>query len=164
MSYSCDGTRSGATEKGPEADMFAGTQRSSGKRSHVLRRSRTMLFVRWSDSHKRSKYHTHSAVESTEHKRRKMRCRTQSTRRTPTALTQLVTPTKTEKLNDGNLAETVVEADSPGSSQQIPWNPSCPNLASFVIHGVLATHHPSLPSEPPDDGQCLCACRSQNAE
>jgi len=62
------------------------------------------------------------------------------------------------------IAETVVEADSPGSSQQIPWNPSCPNLASFVIHGVLATHHPSLPSEPPDDGQCLCACRSQNAE
>lgn len=107
-------------------------------------RSRTMLFVRWSDSHKRSKYHTHSAVESTDDKRRKMRCLTQSTQRNPTALTQLVTPTKTEKLNNGNLADTVVEADSPGSSQQIPWNPPCPILASFVIPDT--NHTPSVPS------------------
>jgi hypothetical protein len=136
MSYSCDGTRSGATEKGPEADMFAGSQRSSGKHRMWYRPSRRMLFVDWSDLHKGSKYHTSSRRKHWLQKKEDM-CLTQSTRRNPTALTQLVTRTKTKKLNSSHLAETA-------SSQQIPWNHAAPQPPVFC-------HTPSLPSEHPDD-------------
>jgi hypothetical protein len=146
MSYSCDGTRSGATEKGPEADMFAGSQRSSGKHRMWYRPSRRMLFVDWSDLHKGPKYHTCSRRKHWLQKKEQV-CLTQSRRRNPTALTQLVTRTQTKKPNGSHLAES-------DSSQQIPWNhPPTSRLLSHTFPSIRTSRR-----------RCLCACRSQNAQ
>ena len=150
MSYGCVGMRSDATEKGPDAAMFAGSRRSSGSLSQgVEERSRLVLRSRECYSFTgaistNDLSTTHSAVEASHPK--EVRCDPhQSTQCNPTPLAQLVTPTETKKPNSSNLADVVeaialVPANRPRETFLHP--------PVFVIHPLA---HTTLPSEHPDD-------------